>query len=138
MTSGIIAYGRNLAYNSLAMQEKTLQALSKLSALLKEDPRVLRLEKAEKEATLSEEVRSLSTSMQEKADAYVDARSHYGEEGALTLAAQKELYLAKKALDSNPLAWEYSQAYAVIRRLYADIDSVIYGPYREKRKCLEK
>lgn len=120
------------------MQEKTLEALARLSLLLRIDARTKRLEAAEAAALASPEVAALSSALQQQAAAYLEKRSRQGEEGEETLAAQKQLAQAKKAFDANPLVWEYNLAYAAIRRLYAAIDEAILGPYREKRRCLGK
>ena len=46
-----------------------------------------------------------------------------------------ELYLAKKELDEYPLSQQYQKAYYAVRRLYAELDEILFGPYQYHLSC---
>ena len=120
------------------MEASTREILLSLASALSSDSRNLALSKAEKALEESEEVRELSRKTKEAYEAYGYSADHFGLESEETKKKQHELYLAKKALDEHPLSQEYNARFALVRRLYAEVDAILIGPYREKRVCLER
>ena len=120
------------------MESSTLKTLTLLKEALAADPRSLALKQVEKDLEGSEEIRLLSNKAKEAMEELAYAQGHYGPNSPLSKDKQRELYLAKKALDEHPLSREYSKRYAIIRSLYGEIDALLIGPYREKRVCLER
>ena len=117
------------------MENETLQALLKLKSALDEDPRVLALAASEKALGDSEEARALKAKVDEASEAYSFNLNHFGEESEATKSSLHELFLAKKALDENPVARQYNSDYAAVRKLYGEIDSRLIGPYRASKRC---
>lgn len=118
------------------MKEQTRRALSALRTALKEDSRILELDRLDAGLSSYPEILALSQKMKEVGERYYEISKRKGNEDEETRAAQHELYLAKKALDEAPEAREYMKQYAVVRRLYAEIDGILFGPYRiATRNC---
>jgi hypothetical protein len=115
------------------MKSATTRALSALRQGLKEDPRIVELDRLDAELSSYPEILSLSAKMKEAGERYYELTKTKGNEAEETRLAQHELYLAKKALDEAPEAMEYRNQYAVIRRLYAEIDGILFGPFRPGR-----
>ena len=120
------------------MEAKTHEILTLLQAALSEDPRSVALETAEEALENSEEVRALSNKAKLAYEEFGYAQDHFGLESPITKERQHDLYLAKKALDEHPLSRDYAKKYALVRSLYAEIDALLIGPYRDKRVCLER
>lgn len=120
------------------METITVKYLSALKEALASDPRSIALKEIEKQLEESEEVRLLSNKAKEAMEELGYAQEHFGVDSPFSKEKQKELYLAKKALDEHPLSREYTKRYAIIRSLYGEIDALLIGPYRDKRVCLGK
>lgn len=112
------------------MNDRLREALYEYAKLLKEDARVLRMRDLEKRLTEDEEVVALSRAMDEAERLYSEALATNDQE--LIEKRKKELYEAKLALDTNPLAKEYTESYIAVRDLYAEIDDILFSPYRRK------
>ncbi len=119
------------------MEATLLNALDSLKAALDQDPRVRALAESEDQMSRSPEVRRLAERKDAAQTAYEDVVARFGVRAAATLAAQKALYEAKKALDEEPLVQRYNAAYSEVRDLYMAIDDTLFGPYRRKQLLRE-
>ena len=99
---------------------------------MKEDERLLRLSELETLLEKDEEAIKLSGILKSKEEAYSFSLSSFGEGSEEARKAQKELYEAKKELDSLPLVKEYNEAYTKVRDLYMLIDDILFSPFRHK------
>ncbi|MCR5078625.1 MAG: hypothetical protein K6B65_01715 [Bacilli bacterium] len=120
------------------MEERTRELLYVLSSLLESDARCLALKEAEVRLNESDEVRSLSSITKAKMESYAYNKDHFGENSELTKSSLHELYLAKKALDEHPLSKDYQRKYAIVRRLYDELDLILISPFREPLQCERK
>jgi hypothetical protein len=114
------------------MEKELEESLLILANALKSDPRVVKLDQLEKRLMVDPAVLELSKHKDAAEQAYSLVLSYANEKSPEALAAQKQLYLAKKALDENPLVREYNAAYIVVRDLYMALDDILYAPFRKK------
>jgi cell fate (sporulation/competence/biofilm development) regulator YmcA (YheA/YmcA/DUF963 family) len=114
------------------MEKELEESLKSLAKALQEDPRIQTLNALEKEMMANPEVIALSKRKDAAEEAYSLTLSYASEKSPEALVAQKELYLAKKKLDDNPLVAQYNAAYIVVRDLYMAIDDILYSPFRKK------
>ena len=118
------------------MEKELFDALEELREALHEDPRVKKLEALEKKVTEDPKVVVLAKEKEAAANTYQDLLSYHKETDPEALVLQKNLYLAKKKLDEEPLVAEYDEAYIVVRDLYMQIDDTLYKDFR-KRSLLD-
>ena len=114
------------------MEKELEESLLILANALKSDPRVVKLDQLEKRLMVDPAVLELSKHKDAAEQAYSLVLSYANEKSPEALAAQKQLYLAKKVLDENPLVREYNAAYIVVRDLYMALDDILYAPFRKK------
>ncbi len=114
------------------MDERIYKELDKLKTAMKEDERFLRLSMLETRLEEDEEVIELSAKLKSKEEAYSFSLSVFDKGSEEARKAQKELYEAKKELDSLPLVKEYNKAYTEVRDLYMRIDDILFSPFRHK------
>ena len=112
------------------MNDRLETALNDLAKLLKEDARVLRMREAEGRMNQDSEVIALSKQLEEAERSYSEALAT--NDSNLIEKKKKDLYESKLALDTNPLVSEYTKLYVEVRDLYAQIDDILFGPYRRK------
>ena len=117
------------------MDNKLRETLNTLSDALKEDPRLKELAEKDQALNASEEVHLLSEKAKDALSEFAYNKDHFGEGHELTLKAQRNAYLAKKALDEHPLSKEYNASYKKVRELYDAMDRLLLAPYREKVSC---
>ena len=117
------------------MDARSLQCIEDLRSCLELDPRVLELEKLEKELQSDPELFSLSQKMKEAEADYIQKKLSFGEEDPETQKAQKEFASIKEKLFSSPKASAYISAYSEIRLLYKQIDEILFGPFRFEAPC---
>ena len=120
------------------MKEATLQKLLLLKKAIDEDKRIKTLDALEEKISSSKEIASLSKEMKNKAEVYANSLYFDGSDSNATPTAQKELYKAKLALDTNPLAKEYNDAYKDVRRLLSLVDTCLFAKYSLNVSCGEK
>ncbi len=114
------------------MNEKILKEVSALKNALEGDERSIRLSELESRLEKDETVLLYSKKAKDKEEAYSFSLSSFGKGKKETMDAQKELYEAKKELDSLPLVKEYNEAYVAVRDIYMQIDDIIFSPFRHK------
>ncbi len=120
------------------MNEKTYAAALSLRQALEEDPRLIALKEAEARLNQDERAVALSKEKEKLSEAYDEALLHFGEDSDITKEAWHRLYLKKKELDELPASKAYWEKYLPLAKLYRELDSLVFGEFREKRKCKEK
>ena len=105
-----------------------LQA-EELKEKLEKDPRVLLLNKLEKEMNENEEVMTLSYKKDMAAVDYSDTLNHFKEDSKEAKEALKKLHEAKLNLDNHPLVQQYLKAYQEVRELYQSINEIVFGNF---------
>lgn len=111
------------------MDEKLLEEIYILKAMLADDERIRRLDDLSKRLDEDEEVIALAYQKDLKALDYSDALNHYSRDDQNVKPFEKALFLAKYALDSHPLVKEYQAAYQKVRLLYEDINNILFGDF---------
>ena len=111
---------------------------SDLKEKLNNDPRVVLLNKLEKEMNDNEEVMSLAYKKDMAALKYSDALNHFSEDSEEVKTALKELHKAKKNLDEHPLVKEYLKAYSKVRDLYAEVNEILFSDFTPNLCPMEK
>ena len=114
--------------------EKIYILCDKLSEELKNDKRVIDLTNKEKLMEENEEAMKLSYNKDIKESLYNDALRHYSKDSKEVKKAQKELFLAKKELESLPVVKDYLKAYKKVRELYGEINSILFSSLDNKGK----
>ena len=117
------------------MKESTYRALEILKDALDQDERILALDTLDREVNADPKLLELSLEAKKKAEGYANSLYFGQDDPKKTPPAQHELYLAKKQLDEYPLSREYQKAYYAVRRLYAELDEILFGPYRYALSC---
>jgi len=102
-----------------------LSSTFQLKQLLDDDKRMQRLSIIECELNQDLHVLKLSQVMQQRADAYAASM----ESESLSKAAQQQLHLAKRELESHPLVRRYYEAYRPVRELFDLIQTELFAPF---------
>ena len=108
------------------MEEKTLQKAYELKELLNNDERYLLLLEKERDMENDEEVCLLSYKKDLANNNYNDVLRHFTSDSKEAKKAQKELFEAKKALDSHPKVIAYLKAYSEVRILLEEINNILF------------
>jgi hypothetical protein len=114
------------------VEKELLRSLTELREALKNDPRIQKLDSLEKRIAEDSFVVSLSKAKEAAENRYEDRLAFQKASSEECQCLQKELYLAKKALDENPLVREYNAAFTAVRDLYMAIDDILFRDYRKK------
>ena len=109
------------------MEEKLLNLVYELKDALKNDERIILLNKLEKEMENNEEVIILSRQKDECMDRYNDVLRFYNEDSKKAKESLKRLHEAKLALDMHPLVRQYLAAYKEVRELYEKINYDLFS-----------
>ena len=117
------------------MKETTYRALETLKKALDQDERILTLNVLDQEVNADPKLLELSLEAKKKAEGYANSLYFGQDDPENTPPAQHELYLAKKELDEYPLSQQYQKAYYAVRRLYAELDEILFGPYQYHLSC---
>ena len=110
------------------MNARAIRYLDDLREALSTDSRFLALQRAEKALEGSPKAKELALACQKARGRYLSLRVELGEE-------DEETRLALKALDLEPSAKEYNEAYALCRALLQELDETLFGGLKEKRHC---
>ena len=111
------------------MSKDIYQKASDFKESLDNDPRILLLNKLEKEINENEEVMALAYQKDMASVKYSDILSHFSQESKEAKQALKELSLAKEKLNSHPLVKEYLKVYGEVRDLYMEINEVLFSDF---------
>ena len=117
------------------MNARAIRYLDDLREALSTDSRFLALQRAEKALEGSPKAKELALSCQKARGRYLTLRVELGEEDEETRLALKAFHQAKLALDLEPSAKEYNEAYALCRALLQELDETLFGGLKEKRLC---
>ena len=112
------------------MNEEIYQKAETLKEMLENDPRIIRLNEAEKRMDESEEVMALAYKKDMAAVKYSDTLNHFKEDSKEAQNALKELHEAKYNLDSHPLVKDYLKAYKEVRELYDEINQILFSSFK--------
>src|SRR5574344_205101 len=112
------------------MEKFIEDALAELHGALSSDSRVKELDSLEKQLANDKALISLSKRLQLAEEDYSFVCSAFPDDKKKIQESQKKLHLAKLALDEEPLAKKYNEAYKKVSYLYMEIDDVIFSPYR--------
>jgi len=115
-----------------SMEKELLDALDELKKAMETDPRVKTLDALEKRIVVDPDVILLSKKKDVAETAYEETLAYHQEKDPEAQKKEKELYLAKKELDENPLVQQYNAAYIVVRDLYMAIDDILYKDFRKR------
>ena len=116
------------------MLEKTAKAISTFTEALCSDPRFMAMKEAEKTMVADFDFQRLCAIKDRKNEVYNEKIKWFGESSPEAKEAGKELYLAKKELDTLPVVMEYQNHFAPLGLLMVEIDATVFGPYRQKAK----
>lgn len=120
------------------MNEDLILEVYKLKEVLENDPRVKDMLEAERIMKNDEDVMRLSYRFSIANDEYNEALRHFKIDSGEARNAQKKLYEAKLALDSNPLVSDYLKKYQQVRLMYSQIDEIVFAKFHNKAKCLNE
>lgn len=98
-----------------------------LKRAIEEDPRIIHLNRIEKEMNENEEVMALTYKKDRANDDYSDALNHFKEDNPIVIETQKRFYETKKNLESHPVVREYLSAYQQVRILYEEINKLLFS-----------
>ena len=113
------------------MNEKTYQSAYELHELIVNDERYIALNRLEKEMEEDDEVCALSYKKDLANDKYNDMVRLFGSDSKEASKALKELYEAKKNLDTHPKVVAYINAFKVIRHLFDEINEILFKDISE-------
>lgn len=114
------------------MENNLVKVLEEFKSAFDGDPRVIAMKKAEEKLYEDPELIKLVLKKNAIEDTYQMVLKTKGDKSEEAKAVEKELYEVKLALDTNPTAKAYNDAFIVVRDLTMYIDDVIYGPFRRK------
>ena len=120
------------------MPNDIYQKASEFKEELQSDPRVVLLNKLEKEMNDNEEVMALAYKKDMAAIKYSDTLSHFSEDSEEAKKALKELSKAKEELNNHPLVKQYLKAYAEVRDLYMEINEALFSGFNPELCPKEK
>jgi uncharacterized membrane protein YfhO len=112
------------------MEKFIEDSLITLHKALMNDPRVQELDQLEKQLGNDKALLSLSKRLELAEEDYSFVCSSFPNDKQKIGESQKKLHLAKLALDEEPLAQKYNEAFKKVSYLYMEIDDVIFSPYR--------
>ena len=112
--------------------EKVYSLCEELSNALKNDKRVVDLSIKEKLMEENEEAMRLSYNKDLKEIAYNDALKHFSKDSKEVKKAQRDLFLAKKELESLQVVKDYLKAYKKVRELYDEINNILFSSLSNK------
>lgn len=111
------------------MKEEIIQKAYSLNEELKNDERVIRLNRLENELNNNDEVMALAYAKDVKADNYSEMVRLFKDESEEANRARIALAEAKTKLDTHPLVKEYLKAYQVVRDLYNEINAILFNGF---------
>lgn len=112
------------------MDDKVYFLAKSVNESLNNDPRVVKLNKLEKELNDSYEVYLLSNKKDEALEEYTRIKDLYLEDDPKVKESLLKLKKAKEELNNHPLVKEYLKVYSEVRDLYLEIDNILLSDYR--------
>lgn len=118
------------------MNDEILKATYELNMAIKKLEDEVELSKKEKMMEENEEVMVLSYRFDDAQTKYNDALKFFDKNSKEVQQAQKNLYEAKKELESHHLVRDYIEAYSKVRKYYDEIQKAIFDKFKDKsRMC---
>lgn len=114
------------------MEKFVVDSLVSLKAAIASDSRVVLLNSLEKKLAEEPALIELSKKLRVCEDDYSYIVSAFPDDKKKIAESQHRLHLAKLALDEEPLAHDYNEAFKEVSYLYMELDDVIFSPYRMK------
>lgn len=108
------------------------KALTELKDAISKDNRQIKLVEIEKKLYEDPALLELVKKKDDLENEYNQILSYEDKNSDAAKNVEKALYEAKLALDTYPLAKEYSDAFVAMRDIYMQIDDIIFGPFRKK------
>lgn len=119
------------------MNEKLAVALNELKNSINSDHRIILLNELDDKINKSDEVMVLAYKKDVLSVKLNDNLNHFKDDSEEVRSIQKELYLAKLALDTHPLVKEYNKAYKEVRKMYDEINDTLFSNFKINHKCGE-
>lgn len=116
------------------MKQETLEALNLLKTNLDNDSRVVLLKEKEKIMSADLKANELSIKMKLASSKYDDL-NHFGFDSPFAVKSRQELHQIKLELDTLDVVKDYMNAFKEVRKLYEQIDEILFSSFKEKRKC---
>lgn len=111
------------------MNSPLLEKITKLKDEIDNSPEVKELNRLNELLENNNEVMRLCYKKDIAVTNYEDALKHFGDNSPEVKNAQKELYQAKLALDSNDLVKQYNEQYKIVKKIYDKINEEIFNPF---------
>lgn len=111
------------------MDIKLFELSQNLKNEMNNDSRFILLNKLEKEISNNEEIMALAYKKDVASTYYSDLLKIYKDDSKEVELARKNLYEAKKALDSYPLIVEYNKAYSEVKKIFDNINSLLFKDF---------
>ena len=111
------------------MSKDIYQEAEQLKEKINSDPRVILLNKLDKEMSENEEVMALAYQKDMASINYSDTLNHFSEDSKEAQEALKKLHEAKLKLDSHPLVQRYLAAFKEVRELYGEINEILFSNF---------
>ena len=121
------------------MDQKLIKYAYRLKEVLDEHEEVVKLNAIEATLNENEEINALQNAVLAALE-QLSASNEYSYLVAEQKAARKAVHLAKLKRDENPLIQTYLKQYQKVKRLYDEINRVIFDPFCESDgvKCRVK
>lgn len=111
------------------MNQNLLDKATSLKSTIENDEEVKKLKELDALLNDDEEVMKLCYKKDMAVTSYEDALRHFGENSDEAITAQKVLYQAKLALDTNELVKRYNLQYKKVRKLYDKINEELFNSF---------
>ena len=113
------------------MEEDIYYLSEELKKALVDHLDVKALNEAEKKMNEDKNVIMLSMKKENALNEYNDILRHFDKESEVAKKYQKNLYEAKKELESHPLVVDYLKKYQTVRLLYEQINNILFSDLNE-------
>ena len=117
------------------MNIKLLELTNNLKSEIDNDSRFILLNQLDKEISCNEEVMALAYKKDLASTLYSDLLKIYKEDSNEVEAARRELYEAKKNLDSHPLIKEYNRAFKEVNLVLNKVNTTLFKDFSGEEKC---
>ena len=111
------------------MNQNLLEKASKIKQEIESLPEVIELKRLDKVLNENEEVMKLCYKKDVAATKFEDAVRYFGKQSKEANDAQKVLYQAMLALDTNEHVRAYNEQYKKVRKIYDKINEEIFNPF---------
>lgn len=117
------------------MLDLTLRKIAAFHDALLLDPRYVALKASEEAMMKDESAQRLSQEKDRLNEIYNENCRLFGEDNEKTKESYHALYETKCALEALPSVAAYQAAYSDLHFVILEIDDILIGPFRSKRRC---